>query len=203
MFSNIIIRNNKRSRQENGLFFSSLVISIVAFYLILSLSKQDVVIFLQTMESDAVNKLLLLVPVFYVLTLGILFFLIYFACKYQIQRRRHEFGVYRMLGMKKIKLFSMLLAEDVMSSILALLIGLPVAIFLSEMISLVLLCAGNQIVPSKELAKALWGTDEFIDENALQVNMTRLKKTMLSLNTMQKVETVRGQGYRLERREGV
>ncbi len=66
----------------------------------------------------------------------------------------------------------------------------------------VLLCAGNQIVPSKELAKALWGTDEFIDENALQVNMTRLKKTMLSLNTMQKVETVRGQGYRLERREG-
>lgn len=137
MFSNIIIRNNKRSRQENGLFFSSLVISIVAFYLILSLSKQDVVIFLQTMESDAVNKLLLLVPVFYVLTLGILFFLIYFACKYQIQRRRHEFGVYRMLGMKKIKLFSMLLAEDVMSSIFALLIGLPIAIFLSEMISLV------------------------------------------------------------------
>ena len=45
---------------------------------------------------------------------------------------------------------------------------------------------------------ALWGTEEFIDENALQVNMTRLKKTMVSLGTMQKVETIRGQGYRLE-----
>lgn len=137
MFSNLILRNSKRSRKENGLFFSSLVISIVAFYLILSLSKQDVMIFLQKMESDAVNKLLLLIPVFYVLTLGILFFLIYFACKYQLQRRRHEFGVYLMMGMEKAKLFSMLLAEDMMSSFLALLIGLPVAVLLSEIISLV------------------------------------------------------------------
>ena len=35
------------------------------------------------MESDAVDKLLLLIPAFYGMTLGILFFLIYFACKYQ------------------------------------------------------------------------------------------------------------------------
>lgn len=37
MFSNLILRNSKRSRKENGLFFSSLVISIVAFYIILVL----------------------------------------------------------------------------------------------------------------------------------------------------------------------
>ena len=98
MFSNLILRNSRRSRKENGLFFSSLVISIVAFYMILSISTQDVMIFLQKMESDAVNRLLLLIPVFYGMTLGILFFLIYFACKYQFERRRHEFGVYLMLG---------------------------------------------------------------------------------------------------------
>lgn len=62
----------------------------------------------------------------------------------------------------------------------------------------VLLCAGNRIVTARELAMALWETDKFIDENALQVNMTRLKKTMAGLNTVQKVETIRGQGYRLE-----
>ncbi len=137
MFSDLILRNSKRSRKENGLFFSSLVISIVAFYLILSLSKQDVMIFLQKMESDAVNKLMLLVPVFYVLTLGILFFLIYFACKYQLQRRRHEFGVYLMMGMRRGKLFSLLMSEDLISSLLALVMGIPVAVLLSELISLV------------------------------------------------------------------
>ena len=76
MFSNLVFRNSRRSRKENGLFFSSLVISIVAFYMILSISTQDVMFFLQKMESDAVDKLLLLIPAFYGMTLGILFFLI-------------------------------------------------------------------------------------------------------------------------------
>lgn len=137
MFSNLILRNSRRNRKENGLFFSSLVISIVAFYIILSLSKQDVMIFLAKMESDAVSRLLLMIPVFYVMTLGILFFLSYFACKYQLERRRKEFGVYLMMGMRRSKLFIMLLAEDLLSSILALVIGLPVAVLLSELISLV------------------------------------------------------------------
>ena len=73
MFSNLVFRNSRRSRKENGLFSSSLVISIIAFYMILSISTQDVMIFLQKMESDAVNRLLLLIPVFYGMTLGILF----------------------------------------------------------------------------------------------------------------------------------
>ena len=137
MFFNLIVRNSKRSRKENGLFFSSLVISIVAFYIILSISNQDIMRFLQEMESDAVDKLLLLIPIFYIVTLCILFFLIYFACKYQLQRRKHEFGVYLMLGMRRGKLFSMLMAEDFISSIFALVIGLPIAIILSEMNSLI------------------------------------------------------------------
>lgn len=137
MFYSMIYRNSRRSRKENGLFFSSLVISIVAFYTILSISSQDVIRFLREMESDAVNKLLLLIPVFYGMTLCILFFLIYFACKYQFERRHHEFGVYLMLGMSRRKLFGMLLAEDCLTSILALVTGLPLAAVLSELISLV------------------------------------------------------------------
>ena len=94
-------------------------------------------IFLAKMESDAVNRLLLMIPVFYVITLGILFFLIYFACKYQMERRRKEFGVYLMMGMRRNKLFIMLLVEDILSSSLALVMGLPLAVLLSELISLV------------------------------------------------------------------
>ena len=48
---------------------------------------------------------------------------------------------------------------------------------------------------------ALWGTTEFIDENALQVNLTRLKKTMSRLNMRQKIVPVRGVGYRLVEQE--
>lgn len=137
MFSNLIFRNSRRSRKENGLFFGSMVISIMAFYLILSLSSQDVMSFLKKMESDGVNRLMTLIPIFYAMTLVILFFLIFFACKYQFERRRHEFGVYLMHGMRRSKLFGMLLTEDLISSGLALLIGLPSAVVMAEIISLI------------------------------------------------------------------
>lgn len=137
MFSELVKRNSRRSRRENGLFFTSLLISIIAFYIILSLSHQDVMVFLQRMESNAVNRLLTLVPVLYGLTLFILFFLVYYANRFQLARRRHEFGVYLMLGMQRRTLFGMLLAEDLRSSLIALAIGLPAAVLISELISLV------------------------------------------------------------------
>lgn len=137
MFYELISRNSKRNRKENGLFFASLVITIIAFYLILSLSHQDVMLFLAEMESDAVNKLLAMIPVFYGMTLVILFFLIYFASKYQLESRRHEFGMYLMLGMRRYKLFFLLLAEDVRGSLISIATGLPIAIVISELTSLI------------------------------------------------------------------
>ena len=137
MFFDLVRRNSRRSRKENGIFFSSLLISIVAFYIVLSLPQQDVMAFLAQMESDAVSRLLQMVPLLYGVTLILLFFLVYFASKYQLQRRSHEFGLYLMLGMKRSKLFAMLLAEDLWSSLLSLGIGLPIALLLAEMISLI------------------------------------------------------------------
>lgn len=137
MFSKLVSRNSRRSRKENGLFFGSLLISIIAFYIILSLPNQDVMFFLTTMESQAVDKLLSLIPALFGAALFILFFLIYYASKFQLERRRHEFGVYLMMGMRRGRLFAMLLAEDLAGSAGALLIGLPAAFLLSELISLV------------------------------------------------------------------
>lgn len=62
-----------------------------------------------------------------------------------------------------------------------------------------LLSGGDGPVTAQQLSTALWGTTEFIDENALQVNLSRLKKTMAALGMPQKVVAVRGTGYRLER----
>lgn len=56
---------------------------------------------------------------------------------------------------------------------------------------------GAEIVPKETLCQALWGTAEFIDENTLQVNLTRLKKTMAGLDMPLQIVFVRGTGYRL------
>lgn len=61
-----------------------------------------------------------------------------------------------------------------------------------------LLSGGDALVTTEQLCLALWGTTEYIDENALQVNLTRLKKTMSGLKMKQRIVAVRGMGYRLE-----
>ena len=61
-----------------------------------------------------------------------------------------------------------------------------------------LLSGGDALVTTEQLCIALWGTTEYIDENALQVNLTRLKKTMSGLDMKQRIVAVRGMGYRLE-----
>lgn len=136
MFFEIIQKNSRKARKENGIYVSSLIVAIVAFYIILSLENQDVMIFLKTMESDAVNRLLTMIPVLYGTSLFLVFFLVYYANKYQLEQRSHDFGLYLMFGMRKRKLFFMLIIEDMISSIAALIVGIPIAILLSEMISL-------------------------------------------------------------------
>ena len=63
MFSELIRRNSKRNRQENTLYFVTMILTVAAFYIILALDHQDVMIFLKEMERDAVNKLLMLIPI--------------------------------------------------------------------------------------------------------------------------------------------
>ena len=65
----------------------------------------------------------------------------------------------------------------------------------------VFLLHGEEIVSKEELCIAIWGTTEFIDENALQVNLTRLKKTLAGLRMYRQIVTVRGQGYRFTEEE--
>lgn len=59
-----------------------------------------------------------------------------------------------------------------------------------------LLLHQGEVVTKEKLFQALWGTTEFIDENALQVNMTRMKKSLKALELDNRIETVRGVGYR-------
>ena len=57
------------------------------------------------------------------------------------------------------------------------------------------------IVSKQDLSLVLWGGDEYVDENILQVNMTRLRKSLDVIGLRDIIQTVRGQGYRLEVRE--
>ena len=55
-----------------------------------------------------------------------------------------------------------------------------------------------ELVSKHELFSAVWGTEQFVDENILQVNMSRLRKSLSAAGIDQVVRNVRGKGYLLE-----
>ncbi|MBP7213077.1 MAG: ABC transporter permease [Anaerolineaceae bacterium] len=136
MFFKQVQHNATKNRKDNALLYGSLVVAIVAFYTLLSLGDQDVMRFLQTFESDAIQKLMNLIPIVYAVSLFFVFFLVYFAYRYQLENRQKEFGLYLMLGMKRSKLFAMLMSETIWNSLVSILIGFPIALLLTELVSL-------------------------------------------------------------------
>ena len=54
------------------------------------------------------------------------------------------------------------------------------------------------MISLRKMCQLILTISEFIDENALQVNFTRLRKTLREVGLDDRIETVRGQGYRLK-----
>lgn len=55
--------------------------------------------------------------------------------------------------------------------------------------------AGGAIVSKNKIMDRCWQSDHFIDDNTLAVNMTRLRKKLLSLGLEDLIKTKRGSGY--------
>ncbi|NEW05097.1 response regulator transcription factor [Paenibacillus sp. SYP-B3998] len=55
----------------------------------------------------------------------------------------------------------------------------------------------GEIVSREQLLEALWDDVQFVDDNTLTVNVTRLRKKLEDIGLPTAVETVRGQGYKL------
>lgn len=54
------------------------------------------------------------------------------------------------------------------------------------------------LVSKQALFSAIWGGADYVDENILQVNITRLRKSLDTIGLREIIQTVRGQGYCLE-----
>ena len=56
----------------------------------------------------------------------------------------------------------------------------------------------DKVVSRDEIMDYLWESEEFIDDNTLNVNIKRLRTKLESLGLEDKIETKRGQGYLLK-----
>jgi two-component system, OmpR family, response regulator YxdJ len=61
----------------------------------------------------------------------------------------------------------------------------------------ILLSETPRVVSREALLEKLWDDQAFVDENTLNVNITRLRKRLLEIGIEDGLDTVRGSGYRL------
>lgn len=64
-----------------------------------------------------------------------------------------------------------------------------------------LLRAPDRCCSKDHLYNRLWGSTDYIDENALSVNISRLRRTLAQLGLPHELYALRGLGYRLQRKE--
>lgn len=55
----------------------------------------------------------------------------------------------------------------------------------------------NKIVSRETLLEVLWNDVDFVDDNTLSVNMTRVRKRLEEIGITKVIETKRGQGYKI------
>ncbi len=58
-----------------------------------------------------------------------------------------------------------------------------------------LLVNKNKIVPRADIVEYLWDSEVFVDDNALSVNITRIRKKLEEIDIFDFIKTKRGQGY--------
>ena len=62
----------------------------------------------------------------------------------------------------------------------------------------VLFATRGQIVPREQIIETLWQSDDFIDNNTLAVNLTRLRKKLKDFGIDSLIHTVKNKGYLIE-----
>lgn len=106
----------------------------VGLYLCRQLCKKDIMVVTETTAESmkALKQILSYISVFVAVVLG---FLIIYANNFFIRRRKKELGVYMTLGMSKRNISTMLMLETSFMACIALVTGLLLGIFGSQMMS--------------------------------------------------------------------
>ena len=141
MLFKISYRNLRRSIRDYALYFLTLTLSVALFYMFRTSTSQEA--FSRLSSSifwlmSGMTDIMKIVSRFLVAVFG---FLILYANRFMVRRRRREIGMYMVLGMKPRQLAKMLVLEILLLNVLALGLGLVIGTLGSQGLSLLVMRA--------------------------------------------------------------
>jgi len=132
MYSKLAFRNVKRSFRDYAIYFLTLMFGVCIFYIFNSIDAQSSMMVISESTLESMETLQMILSFFSVFVAVILGFLIVYANRFLVRRRKKELGIYQMLGMEKGQISRILIIETMFVAISSLAVGLVVGIFLSQ-----------------------------------------------------------------------
>lgn len=127
----------RRSLKDYSIYFVTLVIGVCMFYAFNSITRQSEMLGLSTSTDDLLSLLSTLiggVSVFLAIIMG---FLVVYANRFLIQRRKKEFAIYLTLGMERGQVSRIIVLETLLVGLVSLGVGLVLGYLLSQALLLV------------------------------------------------------------------
>ena len=136
MLAKLAFRNVRRAGRDYAIYFITVALGVALFYAFNAVHSQAVLF--DALSADSVRMLDLLnmtIGLFSVVVACALGFLVVYANRFLIRRRRREFGTYLLLGMGAGRVSRVLLIETVLVGLASLAAGLVLGIAVSQGLS--------------------------------------------------------------------
>ena len=136
MLAKLAFRNVRRAGRDYAIYFITVALGVALFYAFNAVRSQAVLF--DALSADSVRMLDLLnmmIGLFSVVVACVLGFLVVYANRFLIRRRRREFGTYLLLGMSAGRVSRVLLFETILVGLGSLVVGLVLGIALSQGLS--------------------------------------------------------------------
>ena len=133
MLLKIALGNVRKSVRDFSVFFLTLVFGVCVFYAFGSITEQTAVIELSQSQSESLHAVMGIfsgVSVFIAVVLG---FLVVYANRFLVRRRKREFGIYLTLGMGRGQVSRIMVVETLAVGLVALAAGLALGVLLSQL----------------------------------------------------------------------
>ncbi len=137
MLCKLSFKNIKKSIKDYAIYFFTLIVGVAIFYVFNALDSQTIMMNVSKSTQEIIELMMTMLSSVSVFVSFILGFLIIYASRFLIKRRKREFGVYLTLGMSKRKISLILFFETLFIGILSLFVGLGLGVVISQVMSLV------------------------------------------------------------------
>ena len=132
MSSKLALRNVKNSFRDYAIYFLTITLGVCIFYVFSSIESQKAMMVITESMSRNMETLQRVLDYISVFVAAVLGFLIIYANRFLVRRRKKELAVYQILGMEKGQISRILIIETVLVAVVSLAVGLFLGVFLSQ-----------------------------------------------------------------------